>query len=223
VSTLAAIRGWRTATLIAASLIAAAAALGYLLNGTPAPSGPPETGSRAEAARLMNDLMSGKVPVGGPFTLTDQDGNSRSLADFRGKLVLLYFGYTYCPDVCPTDMLAMGQLIKSLGREGNELQPVFVTLDPERDTREILRSYAPSFHPRFVALSGTEAEIRTVATAYKIFFEKVRPPGSSTYFIDHMAIIFLLDRDGRYIGSFPPGTTAERMTAMVRERLANPG
>jgi protein SCO1 len=204
-------------------MIAAAAALVYLLNGTTAPIGPPETGSRAEAARFMNDLMTGKVPVGGPFTLTDQEGNRKSLADFRGKLVLLYFGYTYCPDVCPTDMLAMGQVIKSLGREGGELQPVFVTLDPERDTREILRSYAPSFHPRFVALSGTEAEIRAVATAYKIFFEKVRLPGSSTYFIDHMAFIFLLDRNGKYIGSFPPGTSAERMAAMVRGRLANPG
>ena len=218
-SALAAIRGWRAPALIAATLIATAAAFLYL-HGAPAENAPLEAGSRAEAARLMNDLMSGTVPVGGPFTLTDQDGNRRSLADFRGSLVLLYFGYTYCPDVCPTDLLAMAQVINALGKDGNQLQPIFVTLDPERDTRENLRLYAAHFHPRFVALTGTEAEIRAVATAYKTFFEKVRPAGSSTYFIDHMAFIFLLDREGKYIGSFPPGTTAKRMTEMIRERLA---
>ncbi len=169
----------------------------------------------------MNDLMSGKTQVGGPFTLTDQHGNKRSLADFRGKLVLLYFGYTFCPDVCPTDLAAMAQAIRTLDAEGNALQPIFVTLDPERDTREILRNYVAAFHPRFVALSGSEEEVRRVATAYKIYFEKVRPPGSSVYLIDHMAFVFLLDRDGRYVAFFPPGTSAERMAVMVREVLAS--
>ena len=171
----------------------------------------------------MNDLMSGKTQVGGPFTLTDQHGNKRSLADFRGKLVLLYFGYTFCPDVCPTDLAAMAQAIRTLDAEGNALQPIFVTLDPERDTREILRNYAAAFHPRFVALSGSEEEVRRVATAYKIYFEKVRPPGSSVYLIDHMAFVFLLDRDGRYVAFFPPGTSAERMAVMIGEVLAHAG
>ncbi len=215
----AALRGWRAPALIAATLLAAAAFF-WIRSDVRVQSAPPDAGSRAEAARLMNDLMSGKVPVGGPFTLTDQHGDRRSLADFRGKLVLLYFGYTYCPDVCPTDLYAMAQLIKTLGANGDKLQPVFVTLDPERDTREILRSYTASFHPRFVALRGSEAEIREVATAYKIFFEKVRPAGSGTYLIDHMAFIFLLDREGKYVGSFPPGTTAARMEVMVRDLLA---
>lgn len=167
----------------------------------------------------MNDLMSGKVPVGGPFTLTDQHGGSTGLADFRGKLVLLYFGFMSCPDICPTDLLAIGQAIQLLGTEGDRLQPVFITLDPERDKRETLGAYAASFHPRFVALTGSESEIRRVADAYKVFYEKVPMPGAGTYSIDHAAFTFLLDREGRYAGLFPPGTTAERMAGILREQL----
>ena len=183
----------------------------------------PDGDRRADAARLMNELMSGKAAVGGPFTLTDQHGNRKSLADFRGKVVLLYFGYTFCPDVCPTDMSAIGRLITMLGAAGDKLQPIFITLDPERDTPEVLDNYATAFHPRFVALRGSEDEVRRVATAYKIFFEKFTPAGSSTYVIDHMAFIFLLDREGKYVAFFPPGTTVERMAVMVRELLAPPG
>jgi protein SCO1/2 len=168
---------------------------------------------------MMSDLMSGKVPVGAPFTLTDQGGVRRNLSDFRGKLVLLYFGFTYCPDVCPTDLMAMGNLIRSLGPAGDQVQPVFVTLDPARDRPEMLRAYVASFHPRFVALTGTEDEIRRVATSYKVYFEKVKPPGASTYFIDHTAYVFLLDREGRFVSLFPPGTPQERMAVMVREQL----
>lgn len=171
---------------------------------------------------MMNELMTGKSPVGGPFTLTNPDGQRTSLSDFRGKLVLLYFGYTYCPDVCPTDLLAIGQAIRSLGADGDEVQPLFVTLDPERDTREVLEAYARSFHPRFVSLSGTEDEIRRVATSYKVFYERVTPPGVNTYLIDHSAYVFLLDREGRFITLFPPGTPHERMELMVREQLSIP-
>src|SRR4249920_3283483 len=199
---------------MAAVLIAGAAALLLFREK------PPEATRRADAARLMNELMSGKAQVGGPFTLDDQYGNPRSLRDFRGKFVLLYFGYAFCPDVCPTDLAAMAQAIRSLGSEGDKLLPVFITLDPERDTQELLRNYVAAFHPRFVALRGTEDEVRRVATAYKVYFEKVRPPGSSAYLIDHMAFVFLLDREGKYLAFFPPGTSAERMVVMIREVLA---
>jgi len=171
----------------------------------------------------MNELMSGKAEVGGPFTLPDQHGKARSLADFRGQLVLLYFGYTFCPDVCPTDLLAIGQLLRLLGPEGDAVQPLFVTLDPARDTRAVIGPYASAFHPRFVALRGSERETRRIATSFKVYYEKVKPPGSRTYFIDHTAFIFLLDREGKYVAFFPPGTTLERMAVMVREALAQPG
>jgi len=174
---------------------------------------------RADAARLMNELMSGKAQVGGPFTLTDQHGKRRSLSDFGGKLVLLYFGYTFCPDVCPTDLLAIARLMALMGADADKLQPVFVTLDPARDTAALLRGYAAAFDARFVALRGTEAETRRVANLYKTYYEKVRPTGSKTYVIDHTAFIYLIDRDGRYVAFFPPGTTPERMQVMVRETL----
>jgi cytochrome oxidase Cu insertion factor (SCO1/SenC/PrrC family) len=211
----AALRSWRTPAVIAVSLAAAGGGAHLYLRGNV-----PGEGGRADAARLMGELMSGKSPIGGPFTLADQNGQRRSLSDFRGKLVLLYFGFAYCPDVCPTDLMAMGNLIRALGPDGDELQPVFITLDPGRDTRDVLGAYVASFHPRFVALSGAEDEIRHVATAYKVSYEKVRPPGAGTYLIDHAAYIFLLDREGRFVTLFPPGTPAPRMAVMVREQLA---
>ena len=210
----AALKGWRAPALLAVVLAATAAgAWVYQREDLP------PAGSREGAARMMSDLMSGKGPVGAPFTLTDQGGVRRNLSDFRGKLVLLYFGFTYCPDVCPTDLMAMGNLIRSLGPAGDQVQPVFVTLDPARDRPEMLRAYVASFHPRFVALTGAEDEIRRVATSYKVYFEKVKPPGASTYFIDHTAYVFLLDREGRFVSLFPPGTPQERMAVMVREQL----
>jgi cytochrome oxidase Cu insertion factor (SCO1/SenC/PrrC family) len=213
VSLRGALRKWRAAALTAVVIAASAGAYLYVR-----PDAPKE-GRRADAARLMGELMSGKGPVGGPFTLSDSNGERRGLADFRGKLVLLYFGFAYCPDICPTDLMAIGNLIRSLGEDADKLQPVFITLDPERDTREVLRAYVASFHPRFVALTGTEEEIRRVATSYKVYFEKVRVPGVASYVIDHAAYVFLLDREGRFVTLFPPGTSAERMAIMVREQL----
>lgn len=177
---------------------------------------------RDEAARLMKDLMSGRAAVGGPFTLADAAGKPRPLQEFRGKVVLLYFGYTYCPDVCPTDLAILGAMLRSLGREAEDVQPLFVTLDPVRDTPQVLREYAAAFHPSFIALRGSEAETRRTARAYKVYYEKVPAPGAEGYLIEHMAITFLLDRRGNYRAFFPPGTNAERMAVMVREALAEP-
>ncbi len=199
-------------------LRATCAALAAALWATPALAQPEKR--RTDAAALMNELMSGKAAVGVPFTLTNQHGKRASLSDFRGKVVLLYFGFTFCPDVCPTDLLAIAQTIKSLGKRGNQVQPIFVTLDPARDTRALLRDYVAAFNPRIVALTGSEDEIRRVATGYKVFYEKVTPPGSTTYSISHAAFTFLLDRHGKYVLFFPPGTPPERMAVMVREQLA---
>lgn len=173
---------------------------------------------RADAARLMNELMTGKG-VGGEFTLGDAQGKSVRLADFRGKLVLLYFGFTTCPDVCPTDLLAIARAIESLGKDGDGIQPVFITLDPERDTREVIGAYVASFHPRFVALTGTPSQVGDVARAYKVFYEKVAVPGAATYTIDHAAFTYLLDAQGKYIGLFPPGTPSARMAAILRDEI----
>jgi protein SCO1/2 len=174
---------------------------------------------RENAARFMNELMSGRSAVGGTFSLKDTSGALRSLEEFRGRVVLLYFGYTYCPDVCPTDLAQIASMLRALGPQADAVQPLFVTLDPERDTPAILREYVAAFHPRIVALRGGEVETRRIATSYKVFYEKVREQRGGNYFIDHAAFTFLLDRNGRYIAFFPPGTKADRMATMVRETL----
>ena len=168
-----------------------------------------------EAVRLMNELMSGKAAVGGPFTLTDTRGRQRSLAEFRGRPVLLYFGYTSCPDTCPADLAEIAALLENLGTRGEVIQPIFITLDPERDTDRVLGDYAAAFHPRLLALRGSEAQTRTVARAYKISYRRVALPGGSGYLLDHSAFTFLLDRKGRYLAFFPPGTPAQRMAVMM--------
>ncbi len=207
---------WRVAiTLVAALWVAHAPA-----QPEEPRSSTPRKEPRDRAAQLMNELMSGKAAVGVPFTLTNQHGKRVSLADFRGKVVLLYFGFTFCPDVCPTDLLAIGQAVKSLGKAGDAVQPVFITLDPARDSRELLRDYTAAFHPRFVALTGAADDIHRIATGYKVYYERVTPPGSKTYFIEHTAFTFLLDRNGQYVLFFPPGTPPDRIVVMLRDQLA---
>lgn len=171
-----------------------------------------------DASVLMTELMSGTAHIGTGFHLEDQYGARRTLADFRGKIVLLYFGYTYCPDVCPTDLARIAHAVRSLGPLASQVQPIFVTLDPDRDTPQMLREYAAAFDPSLLALRGTNEETRRIATAYKVYYEKRRIADGS-YLVDHAAFTFLLDREGHYVAFFPPGTSAERMATMVREAL----
>lgn len=170
------------------------------------------------AAELMDVLMWNREPVGGPFRLTDQAGRTRSDADFRGKLMLVYFGFSYCPDICPTDLQEMGRAIDLLGQEGEAIQPIFITVDPERDTAEHLATYASLFHPRLVALTGELPAIRKVARDYKASFAKA-DTGYGQYTVDHSAYVYLMARDGTYLGFFPPNTAADRMVTMIRPHL----
>jgi protein SCO1/2 len=176
--------------------------------------------SRAESTRLMSELMSGKGQVGGPFTLLDQTGKKRSLAEFKGKVVLIYFGYMSCPDICPTDLINLAGLLKRLGKESEQVQAIFITLDPARDTPELIGKYVQYFDKRILGLRGTEQQTKEVATKYKTFYEKVSLK-SNQYVIDHTAFIYILNRAGKYLAFFPPGTSPERMEVMVREALAN--
>jgi cytochrome oxidase Cu insertion factor (SCO1/SenC/PrrC family) len=174
---------------------------------------------RLDAARLMNELMTGSGPIGGPFSLPDQQGRRVGPAQWRGKVVLMYFGYTFCPDACPTDLSNIAAAIEALGPDGSKVQPVFVTIDPQRDKPALIGRYAQSFNPRFAALSGTEAEIRRVARSYKVFYEKVPRRGTDQYLIDHTSFTYLLDTEGRYAGYFPPGTSGRRMSEQVKALL----
>jgi cytochrome oxidase Cu insertion factor (SCO1/SenC/PrrC family) len=172
------------------------------------------------AAQMMDDLMYGRGPVGGPFTLTDQTGKQRSDTDFRGKLMIVYFGYTYCPDVCPTDLMAITQALDALGPAAEGVQPVFITIDPERDTK-LLTDYVAAFHRSLVGLTGSPDEIRKVANSYKAFYVKVQDERSRDYSIDHAGVIYLIGRNGEYLGFMPPQTSPDRLTEVLRKNLAN--
>ena len=170
------------------------------------------------AARLMDDLMWNRGPIGGPFALIDHTGKLRTDQDFRGELLLIYFGYSYCPDVCPTDLQQIGLAVDGLGAKAEAVQPLFITLDPERDTAAHLAEYVPLFHPRLIGLTGDAEQIRRVALAYKVYYAKY-PPDSSDYVIDHSSFIYLVDKAGKYIGFFPPGTTADRMIEIIKPHV----
>jgi cytochrome oxidase Cu insertion factor (SCO1/SenC/PrrC family) len=173
------------------------------------------------AAEVMDILMWNREPVGGPFELTDHTGRIRTERDFRGQLMLIYFGFTWCPDICPADLQAIGLALDKLGNDAARVQPLFVTVDPERDTAEHLAEYVKLFHPRLIGLTGSLEAIRRAAEAYKVYFAKV-PVGkeANDYTVDHTAFIYLMDRDGNYLGFFPPGTSADRMVEIIRPRLA---
>lgn len=172
------------------------------------------------AAALMDAVMWNKGPIGAPFALTDQDGRPRSDVDFRGKLLLVYFGYTYCTDICPTDLQAISSAIDKLGPAGDAVQPLFITVDPEHDTPATIKLYVALFHPRLIGLTGGASEIKKVALAYKVYYAKAEREKKSDRLIDHSGLTFLVGRDGKYLGFFPPGTPADRMIDGIRPYLA---
>jgi cytochrome oxidase Cu insertion factor (SCO1/SenC/PrrC family) len=198
------------------------ALLAFALAGSLAAADPSSGQSPPErsAAELMDAVMWNREPIGGPFALTDQNGRRRTDADFRGKLMLVYFGFTYCPDICPTDLQQMGLAVDRLGPAGEMVQPIFITLDPKRDSADHLREYLPLFHPRFVGLTGDAAATEAAAGAYRVYFKKVEFENKSDYTVDHSAFIYLMGRDGENLGFFPPGTSAERLADAVRPNLA---
>jgi len=174
---------------------------------------------QASAAQMMDDLMYGRGSIGGPFTLTDPTGKRRSDSEFRGRLMIVYFGYTFCPDVCPADLMAITQALDALGPAAEGVQPVFITVDPERDTK-VLGEYIAAFHHSLVGLTGSPDEIRKVANSYKAFYAKVPDQRGGDYSIDHAGVIYLMGRNGEYLGFMPPQTDPKRLTEILRKYLA---
>jgi protein SCO1/2 len=175
--------------------------------------------AQPSAAEMMDDLMYGRGTVGGPFTLTDSSGHKHSDSEFRGKLMIVYFGYTFCPDVCPADLMSITQALDELGPAAGGIQPIFITVDPERDTK-VLDEYVRAFHRSFIGLTGSPEEIRKVANAYKAFYAKVPSAQSGEYAVDHTGVIYLMGRDGEYLGFMPPQTGPEKLTEILRRYLA---
>jgi protein SCO1 len=160
---------------------------------------------------------------GGPFELTDQDGMRRTDMDFRGKYMLIFFGYTYCPDVCPTTLAVEAEALDRLGERARQIVPIFITVDPKRDTPEKLKSYLSafdtgpsSFRPKFIGLTGTAEEIENAADAYEVFYQAHldgRFGGEEGYSVDHTGNVYLMSPEGKFVSYYSQGISPDELAA----------
>ena len=158
--------------------------------------------------------------IGGPFTLVDQTGRPVTQDTLKGKWSLIYFGYTYCPDVCPTSLSVMSQAMDALDPAlAAKVTPVFITVDPERDTVEQLALYHESFHPSFLMLTGTPEQVRQTAKAYRVYYRKAENDSATEYLMDHSSITFLMDPNGNYATHFGHDATPEAMAETIGKRV----
>lgn len=158
--------------------------------------------------------------IGGPFELTGTDGQTVRWSDFKGQYTIVYFGYTYCPDICPTDVQRMSQGLRQFEQAqpdpGAKIQPIFITIDPERDTPAVVGEFVANFHPRLIGLTGTPEQIKAAADAFRVFYAKGETPESGNYLMEHSAITYLFGPDGKPIATLPTDLGAEA----VSEELA---
>jgi protein SCO1/2 len=159
------------------------------------------------------------MSIGGPFSLIDQSGRAVTERDFAGRFLLVYFGYTFCPDVCPTELGTMAAALDALDEQGERVTPIFITIDPERDTPAALADYVSRFHPRLQGLTGTTAQVGGAARAYRVFYARVERPEMSQYLMDHSSFIYLVGPDGRVRSLFRPETSPEAIAQAVRGQL----
>jgi protein SCO1/2 len=174
--------------------------LGLLASGLLSPSGAPRTAA-----------------IGGPFRLTDQNGRMVTEQDLKGAPFLVFFGFTHCPEVCPTTLFEVSEILRKLGPDADRVRAVFITIDPDRDTSAALKDYLSSFDPRMLGLTGDPAEIAAVAKAYRVYYKKV--PLEQDYTMDHTTIVYLMDKEGRFVSPFNLKRTTEAAAADLRRYL----
>jgi protein SCO1/2 len=172
-------------------------------------------------------LVSGRVSapvaqqvaaIGGPFELTDQNGRTVTERDLKGRPFLVFFGFTRCPDICPTTLFEVSEIMRALGKDADRVGALFITVDPERDTPAALKDYLSSFDPHLAGLTGEPAAVAAVAKAYRVYFKKV-PLDQGGYTMDHTAIVYLMDKDGRFVSPFNLKRTTEALAADLRRYL----
>jgi cytochrome oxidase Cu insertion factor (SCO1/SenC/PrrC family) len=189
------------------------------------------SGHRAIGLALLVAVVppsTGTASIGGPFELVDLHGATRTDEDFRGAYVLMYFGFTYCPDTCPTALLKITHTLEELAAlaptKAERVVPVFISVDPERDTPEALRSYAENFHPRLVALAGAPRELERLGRAYGVFFAKVPTGRPGEYLMDHTGFVYLIGPDGKYVEHFESdASVSDLVDALQRHVLVAEG
>ena len=171
---------------------------------------------------LVSGQGSGPIPqataaIGGPFELTDQDGRTVTDRDFKGRPLLVFFGFTNCPDVCPTTLFEVSEILRALGPDADKVNALFVTVDPERDTPAQLKDYISSFDPHLRALTGDPAAVAAVTRAYRVYAKKV--PQENGYTMDHTAIVYLMDKNGQFVAPFSLKRRPEDAAADLRRYL----
>jgi protein SCO1 len=198
----------RLLTVIVAGFFIGALAGAAALVLTRAPAGPGVT-------------TTGKALIGGPFTLVGKDGKPVTDQAFRGKYMLVFFGFTHCPDICPAELQVIAAALDELGPKANEVIPIFITLDPERDTPKVLADYVMNFGPRFVGLTGSPEQIAEAAKAYRVTYSKFQEEGAKPddYTIDHSALVYLMGKNGEFLAPFAYGTPAAKMAEGLRSYL----
>jgi protein SCO1 len=194
------------AFIVAGFLIGALAGAAVLLITTPQGGQPVQS--------------SGTALVGGPFSLVGADGKPVTDRDFRGRYMLIFFGFTHCPDICPAELQVIAQALEQLGDKAKNVVPIFITLDPERDTPEAMGNYLKSFGPNFVGLTGSPEAIAAAAKAYRVSYAKVEDKESAAdYGVDHSALVYLMDPKGRYVTHFSYGLSTEQMAEKLGKLL----
>ena len=163
-------------------------------------------------------VSTGQADVGGPFQLTDQHGKPVSDQDFRGRYMLIYFGYSFCPDVCPTTLSVMAQGLDKLGDKSRRVVPVFITIDPERDTPKVLDDYMKAFGPNFVGLTGNAAQIKDVEKKYRVYAVK-RPLEGGNYGMDHSSVLYLMGPDGKLVSFYDEAVSPDDLAKDLKQRL----
>ncbi len=161
----------------------------------------------------------GESLIGGPFALTDAEGKRRSDAEFRGRHMLVFFGFANCPDFCPTALVTISQALETLGPKAEKIAPIFVTVDPERDTPAVLKNYAQNFDKRIVMLTGSAEDVAGAARAYRVYYAKRPLTAPGEYTMDHSAYIYLMGPDGKYLTHFRHGIAAADLAAALGKRL----
>ena len=169
-------------------------------------------------SRVSAPVAQQVAAIGGPFKLTDQNGQAVSDQDLHGRPFLVFFGFTHCPDVCPTTLFEVSEILRALGRDADRTRALFITVDPERDTPSVMKDYLSSFDPHLLGLSGDRAAIAAIAKGYRVYYKKV-PLDQGGYTMDHTAIVYLMDKDGRFVSPFSLKRTAEAAAADLRRYL----
>jgi protein SCO1/2 len=167
---------------------------------------------------LGRTVTTGTATIGGPFSLIDQNGRTRTQDDFRGRFMMIYFGYSYCPDICPTTLAEMAAALDKLGSHRNRIVPLFISIDPERDTPQVLKAYMKAFGADFTALTGSTGNIEKAAKAYRVYIRK-HPLADGNYSMDHSGVIYLMGPDGRFVTYYENEIGPDKIAEDLRRRV----